>query len=97
MQYKSFKDGIKLSRLGMGVMRLPVLGGDDSKIDFEKAQKLINQCMEKGINYYDWYYGDAKELYEILQKANIPIMVMEPVRGGMLANLKEEAAKEVKK
>ena len=27
MQYKSFKDGVKLSRLGMGVMRLPVLGG----------------------------------------------------------------------
>lgn len=27
MQYKSFKDGIKLSRLGMGVMHLPLLGG----------------------------------------------------------------------
>ena len=45
MQYKYFKDGIKLSRLGMGVMRLPVLDSDDSKIDFEKAQKLIDQCM----------------------------------------------------
>ena len=30
-----------------------------------------------------------------MQKANIPIMVMEPVRDGMLANLKEEAAKEL--
>ena len=38
MQYKIFKDGIKLSRLGMGVMRLPVKG-DQSEIDCKK-QKL---------------------------------------------------------
>lgn len=219
MQYKTFKDNIKLSRLGMGVMRLPVLDGDDAIIDYEKGQKLIDRCMEQGINYYDtayiyhggkseeflgkalekyprdsfyvtdkynfqaepdykkqfaqqlkrmnmeridfyllhgiqdafademisngciayfderkkagqirylgfsfhgsaeklrylltlypwdfvqiqlnyydWYYGDAKELYEILEKADIPVMVMEPVRGGMLANLNEKAAKEL--
>ena len=38
MQYRVFKDGIRLSRLGMGVMRLPVVDGDDSRIDFEKAK-----------------------------------------------------------
>lgn len=215
MQYKKFKD-ISLSRLGMGVMRLPVLDQDDSKIDYEKAQNLIDLCMEQGINYYDtayiyhggkseeflgkalakyprdrfyvtdkynfqaepdyrkqfaeqlkrmqmeridfyllhgvqdafademvqngciayfderkragqirylgfsfhgtaqklkelltlyawdfvqiqlnyydWYYGDAKALYEVLEEADIPVMVMEPVRGGMLANLNEKAA-----
>lgn len=217
MQYRVFKDGIRLSRLGMGVMRLPVVDGDDSRIDFEKAKKLIDKCMTQGINYYDtayiyhggkseeflgkaladyprdsfyvtdkynfqaepdyrkqfpeqlrrmqmdridfyllhgiqdafademvnngciayfderkkagqirylgfsfhgsgaklrqllilypwdfvqiqlnyydWYYGDAKELYEILEEAGIPIMVMEPVRGGMLAGLTEKASK----
>lgn len=36
MQYKAFKDGIQLSRLGMGVMRLPV-NGSDAEIDYEKA------------------------------------------------------------
>lgn len=43
------------------------------------------------LNYYDWYYGTAKEEYEILAKRNIPIVVMEPVRGGRLSNLTEES------
>lgn len=42
------------------------------------------------LNYYDWLFGDAKELYEILEQANIPITVMEPVRGGRLATLSDE-------
>ena len=36
MRYKKFKDGIELSRLGMGTMRMPVIDGNDAKIDFEK-------------------------------------------------------------
>lgn len=44
------------------------------------------------LNYYDWLYGDARELYEILTGAGIPIMVMEPVRGGLLAKLNDESA-----
>ena len=43
------------------------------------------------LNYYDWLYEDAKTLYEILDEAGIPIMVMEPVHGGMLADLGEKA------
>lgn len=43
------------------------------------------------LNYYDWIYGDAKILYEILEETDIPVMVMEPVHGGMLANLNPEA------
>ena len=220
MQYKDFKDEIKLSRLGMGAMRLPVQEKNDSCIDYEAAKKLIDKCMAQGVNYYDtayiyhggkseeflgkalleyprdsyyvtdkfnfqaepdyrkqfaeqlkrmnmeridfyllhgiqdhfaddmiksgcieffdekkkngqirylgfsfhgsaetlkkmlklyqwdfvqiqlnyydWYYGDAKELYNILKDADIPIMVMEPVHGGLLANLTEEAAAELK-
>lgn len=44
------------------------------------------------LNYYDWLYGDARELYEILTEAGIPIMVMEPVRGGLLAKLNDASA-----
>ncbi len=43
------------------------------------------------LNYYDWYYGTAKEQYDILTEKNIPIMVMEPIHGGMLASLCDEA------
>ena len=42
------------------------------------------------LNYYDWYQGTAKQQYEILKEHGIPVMVMEPVHGGMLANLPEE-------
>lgn len=43
------------------------------------------------LNFLDWYYGDAKAQYEMLEKANMPIMVMEPVRGGKLAKMTPEA------
>ena len=33
-------NGLKLSALGMGNMRLPVLEGNDSKIDVEHAKKM---------------------------------------------------------
>lgn len=42
------------------------------------------------MNYYDWVYGNAAKEYEILASRNIPIMVMEPVRGGRLATLTPE-------
>lgn len=45
------------------------------------------------LNYYDWMFGDAKELYEILEQTNIPVTVMEPVRGGRLAMLSDEIDK----
>ena len=43
------------------------------------------------INYYDWNYGTAAKEYQILADRHIPIMVMEPVRGGRLATLTPEA------
>jgi predicted aldo/keto reductase-like oxidoreductase len=43
------------------------------------------------LNYYDWCFGTAREQYEVLCRHNIPIVVMEPVRGGKLARLPREA------
>lgn len=37
------------------------------------------------LNYIDWTLQDAKGKYESLTKRNIPVWVMEPVRGGKLA------------
>ena len=64
MIYKNFKNH-KLSALGLGAMRLPVIGGDDSKIDETAAEKMVDYAMEHGINYYDtaWgYHGGQSEL-----------------------------------
>ena len=43
------------------------------------------------LNYLDWKLQSAKEKVELLNRYNIPIWVMEPVRGGRLVNLPEDA------
>lgn len=43
------------------------------------------------LNYLDWEMQDAKRQYEILAEKNIPCIIMEPVRGGALADLCEES------
>lgn len=48
------------------------------------------------LNYLDWTLQDAKAKYELLAERGIPVFVMEPVRGGKLANLDEENESELK-
>ncbi|MBR0054707.1 MAG: aldo/keto reductase [Bacteroidales bacterium] len=42
------------------------------------------------LNYLDWTLQKAKAKYDLLTERGIPVWVMEPVRGGKLANLPEE-------
>lgn len=44
-------------------------------------------------NYLDYEMQDAKKQYEELTKRDISVVVMEPVRGGLLANVCEQASK----
>lgn len=59
MIYKDFK-GLKLSALGLGTMRLPVIDGKDGQINEEATAKMVALAMEQGINYYDtaWMYHE---------------------------------------
>ena len=41
------------------------------------------------LNYLDWTLQNAKEKVELLNERHIPIIVMEPVRGGRLCKLSE--------
>ena len=56
------KLGISPSLLGFGCMRFPVM--EDGKIDEEKAEKMLDLAMEKGVTYYDTAYpyhgGDSE-------------------------------------
>ncbi len=56
MIYKDFQD-IKLSGLGLGMMRFPVIDGKDSVIDEEKTAEMIDYAYKNGINYYDTAWG----------------------------------------
>ncbi len=44
------------------------------------------------LNYVDWTLQDAKAKMELLKEYNLPVWVMEPVRGGRLAGLSEKDA-----
>jgi len=56
MYYNSFKD-LKLSALGLGCMRLPVIDGDEKRPDPAAVQEMIDYAMANGINYYDTAWG----------------------------------------
>lgn len=60
MIYKQF-DGLRLSALGMGAMRLPTIGGDDSQIDQDAVNAMVDEAMAQGVSYYDtaWGYHDG--------------------------------------
>ena len=48
------------------------------------------------LNYLDYKFQHAKEKIELLKEWNIPIWVMEPLRGGKLAKLSEKQEEKLK-
>lgn len=66
MIYKVFKD-LKLSRLGMGNMRLPTIGDPmTGPIQEDKAQEIIDHVYKSGVNYFDtayMYHGGNSEKF----------------------------------
>lgn len=61
MIYKTFQNE-KLSLLGMGAMRLPVIDGNDAVIDERTAQRMVDEAVSGGVNYFDtaWGYHDGQ-------------------------------------
>ena len=61
MIYRDFQ-GLKLSALGFGTMRLPTLGGEYSKIDEKAAAEMFDYAISNGVNYFDtaWGYHDGE-------------------------------------
>jgi len=54
MRYRPFGRGKeRVSVLGLGCMRMPVLGDGFSPIDEERATAIVRSAIERGINYLD--------------------------------------------
>ena len=71
---------------------------------FHGSPKLLEEVLDKHpeiefvqiqLNYADWNNPVVRsgQLYQILEKRGIPIIVMEPVKGGTLANVQTELKK----
>ncbi len=60
MRYTLYgKTGLKVSKLGFGVMRLPKIENDDGdqQVDFEKSTALLQRTLELGINFFDTHHN----------------------------------------
>jgi len=64
MIYKDFQN-LKLSALGLGCMRFPIVEGTENTVDVAAVEKMVDYAMANGINYYDtaWiYHGGESEV-----------------------------------
>ena len=59
----------------------------------ERFLNLVDcvEFVQLQLNYMDWFLQDARRKYEIVTARNLPVIVMEPVRGGRLASLAPKA------
>lgn len=68
--------------------------------DPQMLKEVINEhkwdFCQLQLNYFDWEVVNADELYNIAQEAKVPVIVMEPLRGGFLCNLPDKAAQKLK-
>ncbi|QOX64469.1 aldo/keto reductase [Anoxybacterium hadale] len=57
MKYRTFmKTGERISLLGFGTMRLPIVDSDFSNIDEAEAIRMIRSAIDSGVNYVDTAY-----------------------------------------
>ena len=86
-----FLEQKKLGRIRhLGFSAHARLGGLESFLDH--CGEHMEFCQIQ-LNYLDWTLQDAKGKYELLTSRGIPVWVMEPVRGGKLANFENEHMK----
>ena len=70
--------------------------------DLNTMKRFLDACgkdmefCQIQLNWLDWDFQDAKSKVDLLREWDIPVWVMEPLRGGKLASLPEEYAARLK-
>ena len=85
------KENGRIKHLGFSVH-----GSLDVLKKFLNAYGKYMEFCQIQLNYLDYNFQDAKAKVELLNEYNIPIWVMEPLRGGKLAKLSEEQESKLK-
>ncbi len=84
-----------LKKKDEGIIRhlgFSVHGNSDTFNRFMEAYGEHMEFCQIQLNWIDWDFQNAKYKVEYLNERNIPIIVMEPLRGGKLATLADEDA-----
>ena len=56
---------LRLSALGLGAMRLPILQDGSGEIDKQALDRMVDAAIEGGVNYFDTaypYHGGKSEI-----------------------------------
>jgi predicted aldo/keto reductase-like oxidoreductase len=76
--------------------------GFSTHADLPIMREFLDFCVDSmefcqiQLNYLDWTFQNGEGKYALLRERDIPIIVMEPVRGGKLAALPEEDEKKLR-
>ena len=85
------KENGRIKHLGFSIH-----GSQEVLKKFLKAYGKYMEFCQIQLNYLDFEFQDAKSKVELLNEYNIPIWVMEPLRGGKLAKLSKEDEEKLK-
>jgi len=83
--FEELKSQGKIKHLGFS------FHGSPEAMERMTAHRQWDFCLMQ-LNYLDWHHNNAKVLYDHLVEKGIAVQVMEPVHGGLLARLNDEAA-----
>lgn len=85
------RDAGRIKHLGFSVH------GDQNTLErFLAAYGKDMEFCQVQLNYVDWDFQSAKDKVRLLDEWNIPVWVMEPVRGGKLAKLDDRHAEKLR-
>lgn len=91
VDYKAYDFLCAMRREGK-IRRLGFSFHDSAEVLDQILSRFEFDFVQVQLNYLDWTVQNARGVYQVLEKHGVPGIVMEPVRGGFLADPPRDAA-----